>query len=541
MSHLARYRGSLIFGFLALITAFMLTRGLVARPGFTDAYYHFNAAQRLVSGDGLTDPYLWTYIGAPSTLPAPSHTYWMPLTSLAAAFGMWALNASGNYAAAQWPFALMLAATAGVGFWLGGRIGGTRRHAWIAGLLVLFSGFYARFWGATDTFAPYALAGSLSLVFIGRGVQARESGAERWALIRPWLLAGLCAGLGHLARADGLLLLLVGIVALLWPVILRRNKSSTGAARTVLISAAAMIIAYLIVMTPWFVRNLDAVGSPLPVGGAQGMWYREYNELFNYPPGASARTLFADGIGTFVESRWLAFTNNLGTFIAVEGLVVMAPLMLIGLWNRRKDGFLRGFWLYALGLHLAMTFIFPFPGYRGGLFHSSAALVPWWAALGIAGLDDTVDWMAKRRRHWRVRTAKSVFSGGLVVLAALLTLNFAQVGRVSDEVPGLYVELATILPSDARVMINDPAQLYYFTGLWGVVLPNAAPETMIDIAQAYGITHLLIEYQERDGERAYAMPRPLIFDVENPPDFLLPIQIGRSGVRLYAIAVENAG
>lgn len=159
-------RGWLIFMALALVSAFFITRGLIAQPGFTDAFYHFNAANRLVSGQGLTDAYLWTYIGAPDSLPAPSHTYWMPLTSLSAALGMWLFNAPGSYAAAQVPFALMLAGTAGVGFWLGGRIGGTARHAWIAGLLTVFSGFYTRFWGATDTFAPYALMGSLCLVLL---------------------------------------------------------------------------------------------------------------------------------------------------------------------------------------------------------------------------------------------------------------------------------------------------------------------------------------------------------------------------------------
>ena len=67
-------------------------------------------------GDGLTDPYLWTYIGLPETIPTASHQYWMPLTSMLAALGMWVMNAPGEYAAAQWPFALMLAGLAGIGF-----------------------------------------------------------------------------------------------------------------------------------------------------------------------------------------------------------------------------------------------------------------------------------------------------------------------------------------------------------------------------------------------------------------------------------------
>jgi hypothetical protein len=130
-----------IFAFvlLALISAFVIARWSAGQPGYTDAFYYFNAAERLVNSDGLTDAYVWTYIGAPDELPMPSHLYWMPSTSLIAAIGMWALNSPGDYTAAQWPFALMLAGTACVGFWLDGRIGG-RKRLWAA-VCLLFSSF----------------------------------------------------------------------------------------------------------------------------------------------------------------------------------------------------------------------------------------------------------------------------------------------------------------------------------------------------------------------------------------------------------------
>ncbi len=61
-----------------------------------------------------------------------------------------------------------------------------------------------RFWGATDTFAPYALVGSAGLVFIGL---ALENGQNSRRAILYWSLAGAFAGLAHLTRADGLLVL----------------------------------------------------------------------------------------------------------------------------------------------------------------------------------------------------------------------------------------------------------------------------------------------------------------------------------------------
>jgi hypothetical protein len=215
-------------------------------------------------------------------------------------------------------------------------------------------------------------------------------------------------------------------------------------------------------------RNLDVIGTPLPLGGAQAVWFTQYDDLFNYPAVASPQTLFSLDIGGVLRTRWEAFagpqplfSGNLGTFVAVEGMVIMTPLMLVGLWQRRKSGFLRPFWMYALGLHVVMTLAFPFPGYRGGLLHSAAALVPFWAALAVVGLDDVVDWIARRRRHWNAGVAKWIFSVFLVALAVFLSLNIGFASRVApvDEMPALYAELVARLPEDARVMIRKRAGL----------------------------------------------------------------------------------
>jgi hypothetical protein len=518
-------RADIIFVLMALVGAFLITRGLVAQPGFTDAFYHFNAAERLVTGQGLTEDYLWMYIGAPQSLPAPSHLYWMPMTSLMAALGMWLFNAPGDYAVAQIPLALMLAGTACVGYWLGLKLGGKRRHAWVAGLVTLFSGFFMRFWGATDTFAPYALFGSLSLVFMGLGATNDSKGD---AAPRPYVwfvLCGVMTALGHLTRADGVLLLMVA-----W-VIVGAQRAAPLQRR--IIAILIMTAAYLLVMSPWIIRNLNVIGSPLPVGGAQGIWYTAYDDIFNYPPDSSPQTFFANGIGLLVSSRWDALRENLGTFVAVEGMIVLAPLMLIGLWVRRRGAFLRGFWLYALGLHLAMTFVFTFPGARGGLFHSAAALLPWWAALGVAGLDDVVDWVAKRRRKWNAATAKWVFSSALVVFVAFLSLSIALPRRTGTGTPRLYTLLSEQLPPGSRVLINDPAQLYYFTGLGGVVLPNESPDVLLEIAQKYEVRYLLLEGVTDDGRAAAS--RKLWPILSTNPEFLTPVPLEYPGVKLYEI------
>ncbi len=50
------------------------------------------------------------------------------------------------------------------------------------------------------------------------------------------------------------------------------------------------------------------------------------------------------GLGNILASRWEAFTNNLGTFVAVEGLIVLAPLIVIALVRRWRHPWLLPVW-----------------------------------------------------------------------------------------------------------------------------------------------------------------------------------------------------
>jgi|GEM_PF-502931 len=523
-------RSQLIFAIVVTVLAFVLTYGLVGMPAYPDAYYHYNVAQRVAMGDGFVDDYLWIYIGAPDSLPAPSNLYWMPITGFVGSLGMRLFNASDSYQAAQFFLALMTAGVGIITYRLALILGGTTRHAWIAGLLSVIGGFFAVRWGTMDTFAPYAFIGSLALLFIGLGMTAKQ---RNWLY---WILAGLFAGLGHLTRADGLLLILTAWAVLLFPFDFIRGKFAVLLKQRVMWFGIVTVF-YVVAMSPWFIRNLNEIGTILPVGGTQSIWFTEYNDLFNYPPDASPDKLFADGLDIFIDSRWVAFTNNLGTFVAVEGLIVLTPLMLIGLWRRRDNLLLRGFWIFTVGIHLAMTFVFPFPGYRGGLFHAVAALIPFWMVLAMLGLDDVIDWIATRRRAWKAQTAKPIFSVMMLFIGIAITVTVALPARVPAQqgIGRLYEGIQERLPQSARVMINDPAQLYYFLGMGGVSIPNESVEIVPTIAEQYDIDYLVVELVTEDGFIG-AAPLPFQFDANNPPDFLEPIPFdNRKDVRLYAI------
>ena len=449
----------------------------IQQPGYTDAYYYFNAAQRLATGRGLTDAALWTYIAAPSGLPVPSHLYWMPLAALVQAASMALFGAT--FRAAQLPMALCYIGLVLLAYGIGLRLGRTRRAALLAALLTMFSGFYIGYWTTTDTFSLYGLVGAGALVCTAL---AKERNNLRW-----YAAAGALCALAHLTRADGVLLLAVLLLIALW---------SRPQSKPHLRGAGIALVAYLLVMSPWFIRNVNAVGTALPVGGFQTAYMRAYDEIANYPPGVSFAD-FADwGVGNILRSRWDALAGESGTlwtWIAVEGMIVVLPLALVAAWKRRRDAFLAPFALYAVGLHLLMTFIFALPGPRGGLFHSAAALVPFWMALGAVGLDDAVTWAAKRRR-WPRKQALNVFSVALVIIAAGLSGVLLLASMARNNAGVFYREIGARLPADAVVMVNDPPAFAYLTGRSAVVLPNARPDVIPELVRRYGVTHIIVDW-----------------------------------------------
>jgi hypothetical protein len=302
--------------------------------------------------------------------------------------------------------------------------------------------------------------------------------------------------------------------------------------------AIVFLFGYVIIMTPWFARNLASIGTLLPTGGTQAVWYLSYDDLFNYPPRINPAAFTAEGLQELIDIRLDVLRPTLETFIAVEGMVVLTPLMLMALWKRRKQPFYQPFAVFVIGIHLAFWLLFPFPGMRGGLFHAVAALIPWWAALGVTGIDDAVHWIARRRRNWNARTASRLFTVILVLGVAYLSWTISEPRRIRPYTLPIYTDLEAALPSEARIMINDPSQLYYYTGFGGVTFPNEPPETILTIAEVYDIDYVVVE---GDGWGNLAVPAPMVFDLDAPPSFLREVShdvFHRGEARLYEIVRE---
>lgn len=484
---------------IALATL-LLTAHWVRVPGYTDADYYMATAVQLAEGRGLTEPFIWNFLAGAERLPQPSHLYWMPLTTLLAAGPMLVLGA--NFGAARLLF-LMTAACLPLGSsWLAVRLGATRREAVLAGLLAALPGFFLPFFATTDSFAPYALLATGVLILLARRM-ADGGAASAFG-------AGLLIGAAHLTRADGFLLLAPAAYVLI--------RIEDNRWRAVLL----ILGGYSLVMGPWMLRLLRISGSPLPPGASDALWLRNYDELFSYPPGRLGPShLLAMGPGELIRVRLQALLHNLLSLLAVNGLVFLAPFMIWGGWLRRSRPIVQLGSLYGALLLALMSFVFPHPGTRGGLFHSSAGLMPLLWALAPIGLHNAIIRLAPRR-GWEPVRATRAFGVGAVLIAGVVTA-FLFWDRLLQPLgtPGAWGGSADVYRQVGRelrardeqvgiVAVNNPPGFWLATRLASVVIPDGGPEDLLAVARDFQVEWVVLEGNHPQGlSDLYRHPRSL--------------------------------
>lgn len=477
----ARRDGLLLFC-LALVVR-LAVAAFVPQPGYMDSAYYAAGAAQLARGGGLCEPFLWNYLDDPAGIPHPGFLYWMPLPSLLAA--PFAVLVPGSFFALQLPFATLSALLPLVAYGLAWQTVERRRAAWLAGLFTLFSGFFFPFWTLPETFAPYALFGSLALWLAGGKMREAENG--QYAIS---LFVGLLVGLAHLTRADGILLLPVVVLV---PLISSKSRIKHHASRITVV-----IFGYLLVMAPWFLRNLSVTGAPLSPAGTKTLWLTDYDDLFCYGCDLSLRFYLAWGWDNILHSKLFALWANVQRFLAEDCLIFLFPLVIVGLYRlRRRPSFFLAI-IYFFLIYLTHSLAFTFPGWRGGFFHASGVLLPFLYAAAVEGLDAVVGWAARRRRNWNRRQAQAVFVAA-VVLGAVVLSAYAMVEKllVWRDTDLIYKEadhwLAQQKAEIAVVMVDNPPAFWYHTGRPAVVVPNGGPDTLLAAADRYGVQYVLLD------------------------------------------------
>ena len=516
---------------------------------YPDSAYYVDVARELAAGHGLTVPFIWIFaevgnaIPADPMLPIPSNAHWLPLASFLQApfialFGPTAL-------ASDIPLALVGSLAAPL-TWAIARDAKCRPVVAVgAGVLSAIPGAGTVFLAQPENFAILHPLVAATLWCAARGLKGDG---------RAFALAGLLAGLASLARNDGVLL--AGAMGLVWLLDRlrwwRRRTGSGGWARVddrrpvSWAAAAGFVVLFLVVMGPWWVRQLATFGSISPTSSSgAALWILDISEWNSITAHPTLDRFLAQGPAAILESRLAGLTSAIGNFVVVIASIILLPFLLLGMLGRRGSPDFKPWFIYTLVVFAGATFIYPLHVPGGAFIHSAIGLAPHAAILSLEGVLLLVGAVSSRRRTWREDAAGSVFVWGIVLITVATAFVFGrqtQAGWTSLRTPR--VELAAQLdelgvgPKD-RLLSIDAAGWNYWTGRPGVVTPDDPIETIEAVARAYETRWLIVERE--DAARALAA---VLQDDDRPPwigpaAYSIPAADGRTPrLALYPVCTQ---
>lgn len=484
--------------YLISISIYSVVVVLQKSPGYMDAQYYYAGALQLINGKGWVEPYIWNYMNISSQLPVPSFLYWMPLTSILAALGMFVFH-STSYLAARLPFLLL----AGLippftAFWTA-KFTPEKRNIWLGALVALFCGYYLPFITHTDTFVPYFILGSLFFLIIERLIRDGQT----YKAIQWPLYLGIIAGCMHLSRADGILWIGAAILVIIIIDLSNHSKGSKSIQK-LLLDLIMALIGYLFIMGAWYIRNFQLFGWIFPPDNGKNLLLTQYNDLFYYPTSEITLQRFLQtGFDNISKVRFQALGSNAESIVAVMGSLILIPFMIVGLIKNRKNKIIQVWFLLFMVEILLMSIIFPFAGYRGGFFHSGSAFQILLWAMVPSGFAAVIHF-GEKKRNWRFDRAWKMFGVAILLGVILITANvFKNKFSKNDEVTwdtqekqyeSLQAEMKRLATDDlSPIMIGNPPGYYLASQREAVAIPEGGPNAVLLAASKYNVKYLVLD------------------------------------------------
>jgi len=469
--------------------------GLHPDAAYPDSYYYVDVARALHAGQGFNIDFIWSFVDvggripAHPVLPIPSNAHWMPLAAVIQLPTMWLLGATPLASAI--PFLIVGSLAAPMTWLLARELGCSPRVALLAGIAVAVPGAATIFMSQPDNLALYQPLGTAVLWLTVRGLKG-----HRWS----YALAGLVVGLATLARNDGVILGAVVGLAFVWD---RWRAWRSNGSRVPAIPwryAFACFGLFLIVMAPWYARQLTVFGSLSPSStSGRILLIATYDQMNSVTSDTSMAAFLGQGIGPLLQSRVLGLVSALQIYFVIAIPIVLGPFVLIGAWARRRSLEFGPFFLYAGLLFGASGLLFAVHVPYGTFLHSAVAMVPFTFILAFEGAVLASHWAARHRPAWTQDGAARLF---LVVAAASVVVNAAAFtalaipswnadrdGRVAA---GRALDAAGAPQADL-LLSADPGGFKYFTGRGGVVTPNDSLDVIRQVAVDYNIRWLVLE------------------------------------------------
>ncbi len=499
---------------LALATRAVLV-ALYPDPAYPDSYYYVDVARAIAAGNGLNVDFVWIFaevgnrLPDPAVLPIPSNAHWLPLASfIQAPF----VSVLGPTAFANALPGILIGALAAPLTWLIARDAGARPIVGLAaGVISAIPGAVSVFLAQPENFAILHPLVAATIWLTARGLKGDG---------RSFALAGLLAGLATLARNDGILL--AGAIALVWLAdrirFLRNRRGSRSWSRVddrapiPLMAAVAAFALFMLVMGPWWARQIAVFGSisPTSASGA-ALWIRQISEWNSITVDPTPAYFFGQGLGPIIASRLQGLLDAFGNFAVMISSIVLLPFLLLGIAGRRSSRDFQPWFVYTFVAFAGATFLYPLHVPGGAFIHTAIGLAPHAAILSVEGVLVLAGLVSRREASSagaRGAAGSSILVWGVVALvigAAVIFTRPVIAGWDNTRQPRLEVaaELDRLgVPPTDRLLTIDAGGYKYFTGRPGVVTPDDPIEVIESVARAYGTRWLIVE--RVDAARALA-------------------------------------
>jgi len=498
---------------------------------YPDSYYYVDVARSLQAGHGFNIDFIWSFVDvggripANPTLPIPSNAHWMPLASVVQLPTMWLFGPTPL--ASTIPFLLIGALAAPLTWLIAREIGAGNRVALAAGVAVAIPAAAAIYMAQPDNFSLYQPLGLAAMWLAARGLRGHRG---------SFALAGLAVGLATLARNDGVLLGAAVGLAFVWDR-WRAWRSKGGRVPNIPWRYAfACLGLFVVVMAPWYLRQLAVFGSFSPSStSGRLLLIANYEQLNSVTSDTSLGAFLGQGIGPLLTSRVLGLVSAIEIYSVLACSVVLVPFVIVGAWARRRSIDYGPFFLYAALLFAASALLFAVHVPYGTFLHSAVALVPFTFILGMEGVVIVVTWVARHRRGWEEERAARMF---LIAAVAMVILNAGAFGLLVSKSwdserdalvsAGQAIDAAGAPASDL-VLSADPGGIEYFTGRGGVMTPEDSLDVIHRVADVYGVRWLVLQRSQIVAALApvlEAKGRPAWI---GPPIYVLPYDGPKTG------------
>jgi len=459
-------------------------------PTPEDTAYYVGVARNLVQGHGLTADAIWSFQTPPLTFPRPAFEVWLPLPTLLAAIPM--AVAGATFRAAQvvpvvagaivpvlaWRFGADVASELGL------PAGRARTLAVGSGLTAAVSLpllLHSALPDSTMPFAALAVAACLAMPRLIAAATDSPNVSRRPTI--GLIVLGALIGLAALTRNEAIWLGLAWLVVVWWT----RPLSTREKAILVVIPA----VVALAIFAPWAIRDWQTFGTPFPGQALSNALSIDGSDIFAWQDPPTLSRYLALGLPKLLELRLDGLGHNLFNVLLLTGM----PASLVGLFGLPVLAGLRSAQptLIVAGLtFLATSLIFPVSTTWGTFLHAAG---PAHVALIVGALValDALIVRVGRIRGWTRPVAwlgagLTVF--GCALFSAVILPAYAANGvMVRDR----YVALASELPAanidlhEGGPVISDfPIWLADTLGVDAIALPSESPDSVVDLARAFG-------------------------------------------------------